>query len=100
MDKAGLCDVGVNGIGKSAHHTTHQHERETMRPLIIWLHGLGDTGRGWAHLPRELRLGPQVSFSFPDAPQQPVTCNGGYVMTSWMVRARLLPPQHDSPALA
>mmetsp|Transcript_3286 Transcript_3286/g.9578 ORF Transcript_3286/g.9578 Transcript_3286/m.9578 type:complete len:215 (-) Transcript_3286:156-800(-) len=53
-------------------------------PLIIWLHGLGDTGRGWSHLKHELRLPQAVRYAFPDAPESPVTCNGGYVMTSWM----------------
>ena len=51
---------------------------------VIWLHGLGDTGRGWSHLKHELRLPQAVRYAFPDAPDAPVTCNGGYVMTSWM----------------
>ena len=51
---------------------------------IIWLHGLGDSGAGWSHLKHELRLKQGVGYSFPDAPVQPVTCNGGFEMTSWM----------------
>ena len=53
-------------------------------PLIIWLHGLGDSGRGWAHLPSQLRLSSAVRYEFPDAPDQPVSRNGGLAMPSWM----------------
>lgn len=53
-------------------------------PVVLWLHGLGDTGDGWRHLPRELRLSGDFKFIFPDAPVQPVSCNGGFKMTSWM----------------
>ncbi len=51
--------------------------------LVIWLHGLGDTGGGWSFLERQLGLSP-IRYLFPDAPVQAVTCNGGYRMTSWM----------------
>lgn len=55
------------------------------KPFILFLHGLGDTGDGWAHLPRALRgHATHIRYSFPDAPVQPVSCNGGYRMTSWM----------------
>lgn len=50
---------------------------------IIWLHGLGDSGAGWHHLRNELGLR-SVQYTFPDAPIQPVTCNGGMPMPSWM----------------
>ena len=54
-----------------------------MTSLVVWLHGLGDTGDGWRHLRGELGLsGPK--YCFPDAPIQAVTCNGGMEMTSWM----------------
>ena len=53
-------------------------------PLIIWLHGLGDSGMGWSFLKQEMRFPAMVKYRFPDAPEAPVTCNGGYVMTSWM----------------
>lgn len=55
-----------------------------MTKLILWLHGLGDSGAGWSHLKRELSLGDRVRYLHPDAPTSPVTCNGGYRMTSWM----------------
>ena len=47
-----------------------------MAPTIVWIHGLGDSGSGWAHIKSELRL-PGVEYVLPDAPSNPVTCNGG-----------------------
>ena len=47
-----------------------------MAPTIVWIHGLGDSGSGWAHIKSELRL-PGVEYILPDAPSNPVTCNGG-----------------------
>ena len=49
---------------------------------VIWLHGLGDSGDGWSHLRRE--RGVRAEWQFPTAPPQPVSCNGGHRMTSWM----------------
>jgi phospholipase/carboxylesterase len=52
---------------------------------VIWLHGLGDSGDGFAPVVPMLGL-PQnhgVRFVFPHAPEQPVTINQGYVMRSW-----------------
>jgi phospholipase/carboxylesterase len=54
------------------------------RTLIV-LHGLGDSGHGFAPVAEELdlsALGP-VRFVLPHAPEQPVTVNGGYVMRAW-----------------
>lgn len=52
---------------------------------VIWLHGLGDTGHGFAPIVPELRLDPKlaVRFIFPHAPIQPVTINGGMAMNAW-----------------
>jgi predicted esterase len=52
-------------------------------PLIVWLHGLGDTGMGWSFLKHELGF-KNARYLFPDAPVNPVSCNGGFQMTSWM----------------
>jgi phospholipase/carboxylesterase len=52
---------------------------------VIVLHGLGDSGHGFAPVAEELdlsTLGP-VRFVLPHAPEQPVTVNGGYVMRAW-----------------
>jgi phospholipase/carboxylesterase len=66
-------------------------ERITVEPktaatsCVIWLHGLGDSGNGFAPVVPVLGL-PQnhsIRFIFPHAPEQPVTINQGYVMRSW-----------------
>lgn len=66
-------------------------ERITIEPnvpatsCVIWLHGLGDSGEGFAPIVPMLGL-PQnhaIRFVFPHAPEQPVTINQGYVMRSW-----------------
>jgi phospholipase/carboxylesterase len=52
---------------------------------IIILHGLGADGSDFAPFVDEIDLravGP-VRWLFPNAPQQPVTINGGYVMPAW-----------------
>ena len=52
---------------------------------IIVMHGLGADGRDFESFVNELKLGPvgPVRFLFPNAPQIPVTVNGGYVMRAW-----------------
>ena len=52
---------------------------------VIWLHGLGDDGRGWSEvvpalgLPRDFA----IRFLFPHAPIMPVTINNGMRMRAW-----------------
>ena len=55
------------------------------RAAIIILHGLGADGRDFAPFVDEIDLGAvgPVRWLFPNAPQQPVTINGGYVMPAW-----------------
>jgi phospholipase/carboxylesterase len=52
---------------------------------VIVLHGLGDSGHGFAPIAEELDLSPlgAVRFVLPHAPERPVTVNGGYVMRAW-----------------
>jgi phospholipase/carboxylesterase len=52
---------------------------------VIWLHGLGADGNDFVPVVPELTLPDDfgIRFIFPNAPHQPVTCNGGYVMRSW-----------------
>ncbi len=52
---------------------------------VIWLHGLGDSGHGFAPIVPELRLpaGHGIRFLFPHAPERPVTINNGFVMRAW-----------------
>src|SRR6187431_3252592 len=52
---------------------------------VLWLHGLGDSGDGFAPIVPELvRPGwPALRFVFPHAPVRPVTINGGMRMRAW-----------------
>ena len=59
--------------------------KSTATSCVIWLHGLGDSGAGFAPIVPVLALPADhsVRFIFPHAPEQPVTINQGYVMRSW-----------------
>ena len=52
---------------------------------VIWMHGLGADGSDFVPVIPELGLqtGIGIRFIFPNAPEMPVTCNGGYVMPAW-----------------
>ncbi|KAF9356714.1 hypothetical protein BGX26_004870 [Mortierella sp. AD094] len=51
---------------------------------VIFIHGLGDSGAGWAPVGEDLgRFLPHVKFIFPNAPNMPVTLNYGMQMPSW-----------------
>lgn len=53
---------------------------------VIWLHGLGDSGHGFAPIVPALVQGrdwPAVRFVFPHAPVRPITVNGGMAMRAW-----------------
>lgn len=69
---------------------------------VIWLHGLGDSGAGFADvvpvlgLPKDHR----IRFVFPHAPEQPVTINNGFVMRSWYdIKTMELDGRADIPTL-
>lgn len=52
---------------------------------VIWMHGLGADANDFVPIVRELDLRgcPAIRFVFPNAPQIPVTLNGGYIMRAW-----------------
>jgi predicted esterase len=53
---------------------------------VIFMHGLGDTGSGWADIAK--MFGPQlphVRFILPTAPSRRVTLNMGMMMPAWFV---------------
>ncbi|KAL9455622.1 hypothetical protein AB3S75_004944 [Citrus x aurantiifolia] len=55
------------------------------RNFILWLHGLGDSGPANEPI-KTLFTSPEfkpTKWSFPSAPNNPVTCNYGAVMPSW-----------------
>lgn len=53
--------------------------------VVIWLHGLGDSGNGFAPIVPALNLptNSAVRFIFPHAPVRPVTINNGMPMRAW-----------------
>ncbi|XP_029447138.1 acyl-protein thioesterase 1 [Rhinatrema bivittatum] len=60
---------------------------------VIFLHGLGDTGHGWAEAFAGIRS-PHVKYICPHAPITPVTLNMNMAMPSWFDIIGLSP---DSP---
>lgn len=63
-------------------------EIEPQQPAtasVIWMHGLGADGSDFEPVVPALELPESlpVRFVFPNAPHQPVTVNGGWVMPAW-----------------
>lgn len=58
---------------------------QAAKATVIWLHGLGDSGHGFAPIVPELKLPAElgIRFIFPHAPERPVTINGGMRMRAW-----------------
>lgn len=57
----------------------------TAKATVIWLHGLGDSGNGFAPIVPELNI-PEalaIRFIFPHAPVRPITINNGMSMRAW-----------------
>lgn len=52
---------------------------------VIWCHGLGDSGDGFAPVVPALKLPKRhgIRFLFPHAPVRPITVNGGMAMRAW-----------------
>ncbi|MBV7314332.1 carboxylesterase [Shewanella sp. NIFS-20-20] len=59
--------------------------KQTASACVIWLHGLGDSADGFAPIVNSLHLPAtsSIRFIFPNAPEQAVTINGGYIMRAW-----------------
>ena len=69
---------------------------------VIVLHGLGDSGHGFAPVAEELDLSPlgDVRFVLPHAPERAVTVNGGYAMRAWYdILGTDLVRREDEPGL-
>lgn len=70
--------------------------------VVIWLHGLGDSGAGFSDVIPALGLGKShaMRFIFPHAPKQPVTINRGLKMRSWYdIKTMDLSNRADIPTL-
>ena len=53
--------------------------------VVIWLHGLGDSGNGFAPIVPELKIPDAlpIRFVFPHAPVRPITVNNNMEMRAW-----------------
>lgn len=66
---------------------------------VIFLHGLGDTGHGWAEAFASIRSA-HIKYICPHAPSMPVTLNMRMVMPSWFDIIGLSPDsQEDEPGI-
>ncbi|GAC21736.1 alpha/beta hydrolase [Paraglaciecola arctica] len=72
MSEQGLPYVEVNPKSKA-------------KATVIWLHGLGDSGNGFAPIVPDLKLPDElgIRFVFPHAPTRPVTINNDMLMRAW-----------------
>jgi len=61
------------------------HGEGPISHAVIWLHGLGASANDFPPVVPELGLSSQraVRFIFPQAPNRPITVNGGMVMPGW-----------------
>lgn len=50
---------------------------------VIFLHGLGDTGHGWASMFQDEIRAPHIKYVCPHAASRPVTLNMGMRMPAW-----------------
>jgi phospholipase/carboxylesterase len=59
--------------------------KSKAKATVIWLHGLGDSGNGFAPIVPEMKLPDElgIRFVFPHAPMRPVTINNGMAMRAW-----------------
>ena len=58
---------------------------DNPQACVIWMHGLGDSGHGFAPIVPELQLPESmpVKFLFPHAPVRPVSINNNMEMPAW-----------------
>ncbi|XWS15510.1 hypothetical protein CRYUN_Cryun34aG0006400 [Craigia yunnanensis] len=81
-------------------HLSSSRKRDSMaaRSFVLWLHGLGDSGPANEPI-KTLFRSPDfrnTKWSFPSAPENPVTCNHGMRMPSWF-DIHEIPVTVDSP---
>lgn len=77
-------DSSDSDFGDS-HVTLTFGDPDAATAAVIWMHGLGDTPAGWAELASTIQGSlPHTKWILPCAPENPVSCNGGMSMTSWM----------------
>lgn len=70
---------------------------------VIWLHGLGATANDFPPVVPELGLNktPTIRFIFPQAPNRPITINGGMEMPGWYdIRGVKIEDKQDAVGMA
>ncbi|KAJ9169186.1 hypothetical protein P3X46_020647 [Hevea brasiliensis] len=93
-----LCSTLVFIVFFQPNPSPSQKQHSMARSFILWLHGLGDSGPANEPI-KTLFTSPQFAttkWSFPSAPNNPVTCNYGAVMPSWF-DIHEIPITADSP---
>jgi phospholipase/carboxylesterase len=69
---------------------------------VIWLHGLGATADDFVPVIPYMGLSKTLAirFIFPQAPDRPITVNGGYVMPGWYdIKGRDITDKEDLPGM-
>ena len=64
---------------------------------VIFLHGLGDNGYGWSEGFEEIKES-HIKYIFPNAPEMPVSLNGGFKMPAWFDLYSLTPTGKEDEA--
>lgn len=74
----------------------------TPTHAIIWLHGLGATADDFVPVIPYLSLASELNirFIFPQAPDRPITVNGGYIMPGWYdIKGMDITDKEDLPGI-
>ena len=62
----------------------HSSPQDKPEAIVVFLHGLGDTGEGWSWGFKQNPIrNSKIKYIFPTADQMPVTLNAGFRMNSW-----------------
>ena len=72
------------GVIPSRYHPCFNIKSEgETKGVVFFMHGLGDSGMGWAQLFAMQNAHPNVRYVFPSANNMPVSLNMGMEMPSW-----------------
>lgn len=77
------------------------NSKDTEKPqaIVVFLHGLGDTGDGWSYGFKDPSIrDDRVKYVFPTAATIPVSLNGGFPMTAWFDIYGLSPTSKEDTA--
>ena len=79
------------------------HGQGEPRHAVIWLHGLGATANDFPPIVPELGLDADrpIRFIFPQAPDRPITINGGMRMPGWYdIKGMSIEDKEDAEGMA